>query len=249
MVSGGGHRPIAVCVYGAVKGIEAIARFGSITAIFYVLIIIIISLSLLPLFHFSYVKPMFYNGPKNFVSFSLINFNVSIQIVLLAFLAPFKREGNLGKTYFIWNILSVLFLFLLELSIVTVLGAFGAKQLYPLQTLAKLSKVGDFERLDSFDMISWFLNSVLTVTIYIYLAVVCLLKVGLNKYRKLISIICGIGIYFLANIISSNFNTIQKMISGVPFAGITTLFVAVIPLIILAVDLLKERVLQNDNKT
>lgn len=239
---------LVVCVYGAVKGIESIARVSSIIAILYLLTFLIIFLSLSSWIKFSYVKPLFYDGPKLLIDSSFMNFNLSTQIILLAFLASFQRKGSTSKTYFLWNLLSMAVLFLLEFSIVIVLGAYGAKQIYPLELLSRLSKISIFERLDAFHMIPWILNSVITVTINIYLAVLCLLNAGLNKYRKLAAVIIGLIVIFPSLMISDKFEDLQKMICDIKTAGMLSILIIIIPVIILIVDIIKRRVMQIENK-
>jgi uncharacterized integral membrane protein len=135
---------------------------------------------------------------------------------------------------------------IVEFISITVLGAYGAKVLYPLELLAKLSSISIFTRLDAIHLIPWILNAVITVTISIYLAVSCLLKVGLNNHRKLIAIVSGIIVLIVAPFISENFNMVQLAICSLPMTAIITIFIAVMPGLILIIDMIKERVLQNE---
>lgn len=235
---------IIVCVYGAVKGIESIARVSSVIAIVYLLGFFLIFISLTSWIKLSYLKPLFYNGSNIFTGSSIMNYNLSTQIILFAFLASFQRKGSIAKTYFLWNLVSMVFLFVLEFCVVVVLGAYGAKQIYPLELLARLSKIGVFERLDALHIIPWILNSVITVTINIYLAVLCLLNAGLNKYRKLIAIIAGILVIYPSLMISKNFEDVQKIICDIKTTGVLTVLIIIIPTLILIVDIIKRRVMQ-----
>lgn len=238
---------VTVCVYGALKGIESLARVGSVVAIIYFLTFIIIFLTLKSWIKIGYVKPLFFNGPGLFLNSSVMNYNLSTQIILFAFLVPFQRKGSITKTYFLWSLLTFAVLFLLELSIVVVLGAYGAKQIYPLQLLARLSKIGIFDRLDAVDMISWILNTVITVALNIYLAVLCLLNAGLNKYRKLTAVIVGILVLFPATMVSTEFEVVQKMMCDLRTSGVLTILIVVIPCLIVIVDIIKKRVEQIEN--
>jgi Spore germination protein. len=237
---------IVVCLYGMLKGIEAIARFGGVVAVVYVVTLIIIFLSLMQFADISLLKPIFYKGTKLFMQSILMNYNLSYQIVLLAFLAPFIRPGaSAAKTYACWNFFAFLVLFMLEFAIVTVTGAYGARQLYPLLTLSSLSHIGFLEELDAVDMVSWMLNAVITVSLSGYLAVNCLLKIGLNKHKRLISFLCCAAILYLSTLIAENFSSIQMVIVGATAAVILTAAAVVIPLIILIIDLIKGRMVQN----
>jgi spore germination protein (amino acid permease) len=238
---------LIVCVYGVIKGIESIARVGSVAAIFYLISLVVLFISVLPLVNLGYLKPLFYNGPKYMIGATAINYSLSIQIICIAFLTSFQRQGgSTKKTYHIWNLVSMLTLFVLEFFIVTTMGAFGSEQFDPLQVLSSLTSYNIFQSLNAVDFIPWILNTIIAVSVFIYLAVLCLLKTGLNKHRKLIVIITGIIVFFTAPTVSSHFEMLQKFQAG-PYAAIlTTVFAAVIPLIILMVDSVKERLMQND---
>lgn len=237
---------VTVCIYGAIKGIEAIMRMGSFAAVIYILTFIIILISLSPMINLDYLKPLLFNGTKILKESCIMNYNLSTQIATLAFLAPFMHKGkSIGKTYAGWNVVSIIVLFLLEFNTITVSGAYGAKQQYPLGLLSALSKISVFEHLDAIDMVSWILNTVLAVTIYIYLAVDCLLKIGLNSHRKLLAVVSGAAVIIAAPCISRNFVNLQSfMVSGATSFAVTA-FTVVIPLIILTVDLIKEKVVRN----
>lgn len=240
---------IIVCIYGAIKGIESIARVGSVAGVLYLLTLFIVLIALIPYVNLGYLKPLFYNGPKYFIGGSLMNYSLSFQIVSIAFLGSFKcGEKGLSKTYYVWNVITFIVLFLPELYFVTVLGAFGAKQFYPQQALYSLVKINVFERIDALTFIPWILNVVITVTLYIYFAVTCMLKIGLNKYRKIITVITGIIVFFASPFISRHFTMLQQYYTGVVAAVVNTFFVVIIPTFILLADVVSERLVQNEEK-
>lgn len=240
---------IIVCMYGAEKGIESIARFGSIVAVIYILTFLLVFAMNLPRADIYQIKPLLYNGPKLMIRGVFMNYNISIQIVALALLAAFIQPGkSLSKTFAYWNVLSALAFFLLEFLIVTVTGAYGAKNLYPVHLLASISQFSVFERLDAFDMISWILNVIVAVTLYIYLAVHCLLKTGLNKHRRLLVFISGTAVFVISMVTSAGFTFLQKvMVSGI-LSLINTVFIVIIPLALIIVDAVKGKVLESENK-
>lgn len=234
-----------VCIYGTIKGIEVIVRLGSITFVVYVLTFIIVFLTIMSQIDLDSLKPVLYKGTSYLISCSVINYNLSLQIIALAFLAPFMRKGrSLAKTYSEWNVLTIIMLFLIEFYIITVTGAYGAQQIYPLETLITLSQISFFKNLDSIDMVATILNTITAVSLYIYLAVSCLLKTGLNKHRRILALVSGVIVFFMAPYISDNFSTLQSVIcSGFLSIGVTV-FTFLIPLIILMIDIIKERTMQ-----
>lgn len=237
---------VIICLYGASKGIESIARFGGIVAVIYIVVFLIISLSIMPKVEFDHLTPLFYNGPSLMMRGVVMNYNVSIQIVALAFLASFIKPGkDPKKTFFMWNLLSSVTFILLEIAIVTVSGAYGAKNHYPVHLLASVSQFSVFERLDSVDMISWILNMITTVTLYIYLGVNCLIKLGLDKHRRLLILVSGIIVFIISLYISKNMYTLQMLIVSEIYAVINTVFIILIPTLILITGKVKGKVLQN----
>lgn len=237
---------IVVCLYGMLKGIESIARFGGVVAVIYLITLLSIILTLMSYSDVAFLKPIFNKGTKLFIQGILMNYNLSYQIVILAFLAPFIRQGgSAAKTYTIYNTFAFVVLFGLEFAIVTVLGAYGARELYPLRTLSSLSHIGFLRGLDVVDMVSWMFNAVITVTLNGYLAAACLLKIGLNKHRRLVTVLCCAVIFYLSTLIAKHFFGLQMAMVSAMTAVLLTLAVAVIPLILLVVDLIKGRVVQN----
>lgn len=231
---------LAVCLYGVLKGIETIARVGSVVAVIYIVMIILICIILIPKMDMGYVKPILYKGITYLKSFTVMNYNLSVQIVGLAFMVPFMRpEASPGKAFTAYNFLSFAILSLLEFAAVTVIGAYGAQQLYPLQTLASLTSVSDFERLDTIDMVSWILNAIITTSIYLYLAVMCLLKLGLNKHRKITAFISTVAVLFAATFVAHRYTMLQEVMIGGTMALVVTAFTIIIPLFVLLIDLIK----------
>lgn len=240
---------IIVCLYGAVKGIESIARFGSVVAVIYILTFILVVCCLIQNMDLNELKPLLYDGPGVMLQGVIMNYNSSIQIIALGILASNIVPGkNPSKTFTAWNILSSVVFFILEFMIITVTGAYGASNTYPARLLATIAQLSVFERLDIFDMIAWILNIILTETLYIYLAVACLLKIGLNKHRRLLIFISGVIVLLASIYFSANFTTLQSIMVSGYYSVINTVFIVIIPLVLLIIDTVKGKVLQNANK-
>ena len=236
-----------VALYGAVKGIEAIARFGSIVIMIYLIILSIITLSLLPRINFSYLFPAFYNGPGVFLNAVLSGYNQNFQIVFLLFCAPFLKSGTgTGKLFSKWNIISSLLYLALEFLTVTVMGPFAGRQKFPLSTLAMQSRLGVFERIETVDMISWILNAILIITVFIHFAVSCLLKMGLNKYRKPIAFLVAAAVFVTSMYVTNCFLPLHAFTLSPVTTLVTTVAVIFLPFLILMTDLIKRRVAGNE---
>jgi hypothetical protein len=140
----------------------------------------------------------------------------------------------------------MLLFFGLEFMTVAVMGPFGAIQNYPLSTLAMQSRVGVFERIDSIDMISWIMNAVLMITFYVYFAVGCLLKVGLNKHRKLIAFLTVSVVFAASKFISALFISLHAVAINPFVTALTLTAMILVPFLILIADLIKRRAAGNE---
>lgn len=238
---------LVVAFYGAAKGIESIARFGSVVIVAYVVIVTIIFLSVIPNIDMDYLKPIFYNGPSVFIKAVLSGINSNMQILFLAFCAPFLKEGTKpGKIFAKWNIIASLMFLVLEFVIIIVMGPFAAKQNYPISTLAMQSKVGVFERIDAFDMIAWILETLLMVTFFVYLSVGCVLKVGFNKHRKWIAFFVVAAVFAIAPFFKKHFIYLHAITLSPMVTIITMLAIILIPLLVLTADIIKRRASANE---
>lgn len=238
---------LIVCMYGAAKGIESVSRFGTFVFALYVLILIFNMISLLPRAQMGYLFPLFYNGPRVFLQSLNSMFNSSVQILTLAVCASFLKPGsNVRKVFSYYNVFASLLLFLYTFLAVMVMGPYTSKQVFPLFTLSELSKVGVFERLDSLEMVLWIFDTILAVTVYIFLAANMPTKFGLNKYRKVVIVLIGAAVYFLAPVISHNYLMYQSCMGSLYATAIVVTLIVIIPLIILITDIIKEKVKKNE---
>lgn len=238
---------LIVCVYGAVKGLETIVRFGFFNLILYAVILIFNFIALVPQINLGYLFPMFYNGPGIFLKALESMFNGNIQILLLGVFAAYLRpQDKVGKVYGYSNTLTMSVLFVITLLTIIVMGPFASKQIFPLFTLSQLSKLSVFERLDSVQMVLWILDVILTVTVYLFIIANICSKFGLNHQRKIITALAGAAVYFLAPLISHNYLLYQKLTGGVLMSAVVILLLIVIPMIVLLTDIIKEKVNKNE---
>jgi spore germination protein KB len=236
-----------VCIYAAVKGIESIARFGVFVLIFYLIIVTTVFISTLPNVDLSYLKPIFYDGPKYFSQAVLVGVNSSPQILFIAMCVPFLKPGTkIIKTFITWNAIAMLLLFVLEFFVVTNMGPFASKQLFPLITLSLISKISVFERIDSFDMISWILNSTLNICIGLFAASQCLMRTSLRKWRRTAITVSSILIIIFGSLYSNIYLQNLDIFNNPLFTAIIIILIIAVPLSILISDIVKGKVAENE---
>lgn len=237
---------LAVAVYGAIKGIETLARFGLVVMIIYLLVLILISVTMLPISDTDNLKPLFYSGPRVFIQTILSGVNMSVELMLLAMCTPFiRQQDHFVRVYVIWDVLAMLFWFLTLLLVVVVLGPFGSKQLFPLGTLVTNSKLSTFQRLDAIDLVSWVLEAVLMMGFYIFAMSQCLMRTFLRKWRRsciaVSAVLCGV----LAYLAWSRYNLLLYLYDS-PYTLMLVLGVLfALPVFVLLCDVVKEKVNAN----
>lgn len=229
---------LVISVYIAAKGIEGLLRFGTVVFVIYAAVMVFLTCTLIPSIRPSvgprFLLPLFFNGPNIFVKELIAQFNGNVDIVYLAFCAPFFKSGvKLGKVFAKWDLLMFVLMLVLFVLCVAVLGPFGANQFFPLQYLAAQSTVSVFDRLDPLYGMSWMLNTVLSVSFFLYLQVQCLSKIGMNKHRRVIIVIVGVldtvGAYFLSNYD----NVATEYLLNWFYVGANLMAIVVLPLILL----------------
>lgn len=237
---------VIVAAYGAIKGIESIARFSVFSLLFYVIVVIFVNVAMAPYFNPGYLKPLFYSGPRVFLLAVVAGVASSFQILILAMCAPFlKPTSSLAKITLLWALLSFTAAGIMQFNIITVLGPFGGKQLFPFKTLAIFSAIPPFERLDAFLMIAWVVDSVLGLTLYVFLASQCLMHTKLRRWRRSMIAATAAVIYAASQIFLPDYIKNLNQFFGVPLAAAFSAAVVVLPLIALIADLVKERVSGN----
>lgn len=233
---------LIVCFLGSVKGVETIARFGGLAFLIYLIVVFTIGGSLAPSVDLNLLLPQFYSGPGIFLRAVIGGVNSNMQIVLLAFCAPYIKSGtSMGKIYARWNMIAMGFFLLLEFLVVTVMGSYGARQVFPLYTLSLQSKIDVFERLDSVDMIAWILETVFAITFYVYMTTMCLTKLGINGKRRLVNV--GVLLALLAaGGLLMKYDYLLKGVAFSPYLTAYTLLSQILlPLLLLTADIVKER--------
>lgn len=238
---------IIVCIYGAIKGVESIMRFGVFVFIIYAIISTMIIISTLPNADMNYLKPFFYEGPNYFLQAVLAGVNSSSQILFIAMFVPFIKPGTkIVKAFITWNALAMLILLLLEFAVVINMGPFASKQLFPLATLSLISKVTIFERIDNLDMISWIFNSILNICLCLFVASQCIMRTPLKKWRRTIIAITSVLILIIGSLYSKVYLQYLNIYNNGLFTIIFILLVIIIPLIVLITDIVKGKVAANE---
>jgi spore germination protein KB len=238
---------LIVCAYGAIKGIESIMRYGIFALILYLIITALVFITTLPNVDLDYLKPIFYDGPKYFWQAVLLGVNSSFQILLLAMFVPFLKPGTkIVRLYIVWDALTMLFLCVLEFFVITNMGPFASKQLFPLVALSMISKLSVFVRIDNFDMISWIFNTILNICVGLFVTSQCLMRTSLRKWRRTVIAISSVFIIILGGYFSNNYLQNLNIYNSLMATVLTITFIIAVPLIVLMTDVIKGKVAENE---
>lgn len=230
-----------LAVYAVCRGVESIMRFGRIVFVVFAAVMLVLTATLIPEIRPSvgprFMLPLFFHGPGIFLKELMAQFNSGMQIINLAFFAPFFRSGvKLGRVYLRWNIIAYIMLAILFTLCVAVLGPFGANQFFPLQYLAAESTLSVFDRLDSLFSMSWMLNVVLEVAVNTYLQTQCIVRMGWNKHRVLLVFLVGILNAVFVYVMVHGARLVYSITLNWYWLGFNVLVIIVLPLILLIGD-------------
>lgn len=239
--------PLCILIfYAATKGIETLGRFGSVVITIYTVVILFIIGSLVSEINPGYLTPLFYDGPSVFLK-SLLNGVISnVQIVYLAFCAPFLRQKEKPvKIFAWWNVISSLIIFITELTAVIVMGPFAGKQNVPMSTLAIQSRIGVFERVDSFNMIAWIFETVFMAAFEIFLSIRCSEKIRRGKFAKFAVFISTAAILVISPVTTKSFLSRRFITLSPIVAAFAVTAIIVVPSIMLICGKVKGGKTQN----
>ena len=149
---------LAVCLYAVKIGLESLLRTGSLLFVllsFSVLLLITGNAPAMQLEHLQIPqKPV-----KDILESCVKGFHLTPELLLLGLYAhtaaPVKSEGVLARVLIAAMTVDVSLACITEL----VLGAFGAMQIQPLHTLARIGGISVFRRIDAIHFAIWLLIS------------------------------------------------------------------------------------------
>ena len=204
----------AACFWAAGRGLEGLGRAAGIVFVFFLLSVLLISGASMSSIDMLNVRPSLDNPLGSAFRAGIISVSKTSEIFLLLLLFP-KIKGNKTKCAFGLTISVFLFDLVTSFLLLAVLGKFGQTQTFPYYTLASVSDVFIFQRLDSLHMAIWTFITFLRLTLLIGLIVYCMKMVLPMKTHKavlpvLFVVTVGASIwlsYSTAILEASNLNT------------------------------------------
>ncbi len=229
---------LAVALYGAFRGIEAVAR--SAVCVFAVLLVGVGLVFSIVAFRFEpeNLEPLFVHGwaqaRKGTVLFEAGNSIFANMAVLLPMVKGRKKAGFLG-----WTGGVTLFLSLLLLLLAGCLGPYAATQNFPVYSLSSITEVQSMQRLDAIFVGVWMTGLIIKLACDSYACRVCFASLCGKRAPKTFLVAAG-GAMLLLALAAVWLRPVRTMLldTRLLFAG-TVLTGTVLPLLVLAADRLR----------
>ncbi len=160
---------LLVAVYAASVGIEGIARSGFLIFIGFVIAVAVILFSSIPNVELKNVYPLEQNRLQEIAMGTYGVVSRSAEPILFALLLPYVG-GRTGKATVGFTLLSAAVQELTAFFILTVLGRFSYSQTFPFYSLASISEISIFHRMDALYMGIWVLVGFIKLALLLALA-------------------------------------------------------------------------------
>ena len=148
---------LVVAVYAAWKGVESISRTSVFILVMLLIGFLFILVTSIPQVKSENFKPLLYNGWDQTIQSTMLFLGRSTGIATLAILLP-ATKGNKTIGFTVWNVVTYLLMSIIMVIMVGVLGNAIQTQMFPMHTLAAISGIGPFQRMDSIFLGIWLMG-------------------------------------------------------------------------------------------
>ncbi len=230
---------LPVC-FAAIKGLQPIARAGTIGAVVGGIILLTITVILVPRFNLLNVTcPAFEQHSNMFSMLKILTSNCNETVALLVIFP--KVNGNVTKSYVKFSFLSGIIITILLFTITATLGAYAKLQTFPYYTAYGVAELGSLKRLDAIHSAVWLVGVFIKASTFTYISHLCLEKILPHKFRVVCIMIMSLIIIVLASIISGNYNNFDWLYGSVNLLRSLFIFALGIPFLIIFLHFTKKR--------
>ncbi len=189
--------------FGAVKGIQALARTGAVLAVIGTVAITTILLALLPRMDWLNIYNPLSDGLGEVGKSVLLLIGNSLEISMIYMLAPYVK-GSITKAYIGYCITAPLMLFLVLFTVMAVLGPYATLQLFPFYSVAGIAKIGELTNLSALEASVWIVGVFAKCSLYLFFSYRCFARVFHLKKTTLWITVLGVVATILAAMSSDN---------------------------------------------
>lgn len=237
--------PSVFCLY---RGLITLARLGEVVvwaSIFFLIISIVLAL---PLFDLNNLKPVFESWkPLAAGTLYAADWPFAEVVIFGLFLPMVSNLKNHYPRIYIWYLLSGFIIVFLDIEMISILGMkLATLYQFPLFEVFRLSGFGDFQRVELFFFVIWFITGITTIIIYHQgLCFTVQDLFALNDYKALI---LPLGLCFIVFSLYMFPNTVVYRMLGFKYTPIYTLSInALYPAIIFITAKLRQKRLPQVN--
>ena len=182
---------MAVAVYAAYKGLEAIARVSGIVLVILGLGLVLILGMLVPEIDPQNFPPFFYEGGEQTFSGMIQFLSRSTGIATMALILP-QVSGNRKLGFTVWSFVIYAFMAVTITILVGALGEYSSTQLFPFYAAASMAQAGPFQRVNSAFIGIWVIGLFVKLAIDVYLSAMCVSQMCKNsRIAWRVSIVSG----------------------------------------------------------
>lgn len=220
---------ILVCCIAAAYGLEALGR-ATVVGLFAVgAVFLFVTGTVVSKFDFLNFTPPLYNGVRPVLRGALSSVSQTIELAVLAVLAP-RVTGNLKTGFFKWlAVLTVTLLVLLGTAI-AVLGYYADSQLFPIHALSVLSQFSVLQRMDSLFTGVWMLCLFIKASILILISSECLQRAFHRKNITSSIIFSGLLISVVCVFVSRNIERFRLLVQDAISTVFFGFFILLLPI-------------------
>lgn len=182
---------IAFCVYGAMLGIEPVARFSLLVFVITVIGIVAISMFGVKEFEIINLFPFSKNGAKDIAVNAMCFAGDASELILFLAVSPKVNGGRIKPLWWAMGISYVICIGIMAV-VIGILGDTAMMSAFPMFEVSQVSKFSDNERLDSVYTAFWIFAVFLKCTSFLYSATVVFNKAFQKLTHKQICVICGV---------------------------------------------------------
>lgn len=200
---------IPVC-YAAIKGLQPIARAGSIAVVIGGIILLTITIILIPRFNPLYITCPIFEDKSNMYSMLKILISNCNEIVLLLIIFP-SVKSNVKRSYLLYSVLSCVIITVILFTITATLGAYAKLQAFPYYTAYGIAELGSLKRLDAIHSAVWLLGVFIKACLFTYASHLCLERILPHKLRTISIIIISTIIIITASIVTRKYDNFSLL--------------------------------------
>ncbi len=230
---------LPVC-FATIKGLQPIARAGTIGAVLGGVILLTITIILIPRFNLLNITTPAFEQRNNMFSMLKILISNCNETVALLIMFP-KVKGKVAKTYIRFSFISGLIIATLLFTITATLGAYAKLQAFPYYTAYGVAEFGSLKRLDAIHSAVWLVGVFIKAATFTYISHLCLERIISQKIRAVSIMIMGFVIIVLASIISGNYDNFDWLYGSTNLIIGLFIFAIIVPLLVIMFSFIKSK--------